>query len=165
MTLPPFLRFFLWKNLAPFHLLQFLSNLFKYSQSNFLLSHLYNIFAVNFPSISSCSFFILLSSFLYSFSYSSTASFAFFRFVPFSHESSSAMYPFHLTKYSHLPYLFLLFIIFSISYSSSPSIITRRAGCFFCPRTCSLYLLILLMFTTGWILIVLATLVLLYWLI
>ena len=152
MTLPPFLRFFLWKNLAPFHLLQFFSNFFKYSRSNFPLSHPYSVFAINLLSISSLS--ILLSTFLYSFSYSFTTSFAFFRFVSLSHESSSAVYLFHLTRYSHLPYLLLLFIIFSISYSSSPSIITGRAGCFFCPQTCSLYLLILLTFTTGWILTV-----------
>ena len=154
MTLPPLLRFFLWKNFTPFYLLQFLSSFFRYSQSNFPLSYPYNIFAVNLPSISLCSSFILLPSFPYSFSYSSTASFAFFRFVSFSHKSSSAVYSFYLIKYSYLLYLLLLFIIFSTSYSSSPSIITGRASCFFCPQTCSLYLLILLTFTTGWILTV-----------
>ena len=149
MTLPPLLRFFLWKNFAPFHLFQFFSNIFKYSWSNFPLSHPYSSFAINLPSIFFCSSFILFPSFPYFFSYSSTTFFIFFRFSSLSHESSSAAYPFHLTRYSYLPYLFLLFIIFSTLYSSSPSIITGRASCFFCPETCSLYLLIWLTFTTG----------------
>ena len=33
-----------------FHFHQFLSNFLKYSSSNFPSSHLYNIFAINFPS-------------------------------------------------------------------------------------------------------------------
>ena len=133
MILPPFLRFFLCKNLAPFHFLQFFSSFFKYSLSNFPSSHPYNNFAMNLPSISLCSSSTLLLSLPYSFSYLSTASLAFFRFASLSHKSSSAIYPFHLTKYSHFPYFLLLFIILSTSYSSSPSITTRRAGCFFCP--------------------------------
>ena len=148
MTLPPFLRFFLQKNFAPFYLLQFFSNFFRYSLLNFLSSYLYSVFTINLPSIFFSSS-ILLPFLPYSLSYSFTASFAFFRFASLSHESSSAVYSFYLTKYSHFPYLFLLLSIFSTSYSFSPSIITGGAGCFFCPRTCFLYFLILLMFMTG----------------
>ena len=111
-----------------FHSYQFLSNFFKYSSSNFLSSHLYNILAVNFPgnlpllkslsstsSIFSC---FLIFVFL---SKSANASSAFFRFSLLSHVSPSAVNPFHHTKYFSTPLIFFLFKIFSTSHSSTPS--------------------------------------------
>ena len=62
MTLPLFLRFFFQKNFASFHFFQFCFNFFRYSQSNFLSPHSYNIFAINLSGISLCSSFILLLS-------------------------------------------------------------------------------------------------------
>ena len=113
-----------------FHFCQFLSNFLKYSSSNFLSSHPYNIFAVYFPSNSSLlkSFFSTISSFsclLTSTSIlpsnSSNAFFAFSKSSLFSHVSCSAVNPFHCTKYLSTPLIFLLFNIFSTSYSLTPS--------------------------------------------
>ena len=122
-----------------FHLLQFLSNLAQYSLSYLFSDHPNNFFAVNHPgsspllnvpsSFSCC----LISSIShrYSFSYSSTASFAFSRFsLPFQ-VSDSAVNPFHHTRYLSFPLNFLLFNIFSTLYSSSLSIITGKKCSFF----------------------------------
>ena len=111
-----------------FHLCQFLSNFFKYSSSNFLLSYPYNIFAVNFSgnssllkSLSSAS--SIFSCFLISVfpSKSVNTSSAFFRFSLLSHMSLSAINPFHRTKYFSTPLIFFLFKIFSTFYSLTPS--------------------------------------------
>ena len=65
------------------------------------------------------------------------------------------MNPFYYTRYLSFPLTLHLFSILSTFYSSSPSIITRAGCSFLCPFTCPIYLCILLMFTTGHILIVL----------
>ena len=149
--------------LSPFHLLQFLSNLAQYSLSYLLSNHPNSFLAVNLPSNSllqnvSFSFFYLLTSsisLLYSFSYSLTASFAFFRFSSPFQVSDSDVNPFHCTRYLSLPLICHLFNILSTSYSSSPLIMTGAGCSFLCPFTCPIYLRTLLMFTTGYILIVL----------
>ena len=132
-----------------FHLIQLLSNFFKYSSSNFLLSHLNKIFTVyftdnslllntstsgfnylSFPiSFLICTLFI--SSSLIFFLNSSTKSIAFLKFSNLSHVSFSTVYLFHLTKYSSFPFTSLLFNIFSTSYSFSLFIFTREGGIFF----------------------------------
>ena len=149
-NITPLLRFFQRKNLGSFQCLQFLSNFFKYSSLNFLLSHPYNSLAVyllgNSPLWSSLTLFILSS---YISSYSSINSFVFFKFSFFFQVFSSTVYPFHLTKYSYFLCLFFLFNSLSTLYSFSPSIITGAGGIFSCPLTYSLYLYILLTFTTG----------------
>ena len=92
---------------------------------------------------------------LYCLSKSSTVSLAFFKFSLLSHVSSSAVHPFHHTKYFFLPRTHLLFIIFSTSYSFS-SLITMGCGVFFfCPSTWLVYLCTLLTLTTGCIFTVL----------
>ena len=145
-----------------FHLLQFLSNLAQYSLSYLFSDHPNNFFAVNHPgsspllnvpsSFSCC----LISSIShrYSFSYSSTASFAFSRFsLPFQ-VSDSAVNPFHRTRYLSFPYIRHLFRILSTSHSSSP-LITTGPGCpFLCPPT---YLCVLLTLTTKCIFTVLGS--------
>ena len=128
-----------------FHRCQFSSNLFQYSCSYFFFPHSYNSFAVYFPGNSllntffssslSCRLVSSSSSLPYSFSNSSTRSLAFLRFSLLSQVSSSAVYPFHHTRYLSLPCTCLLFIIFSISHSSSPSITTGCGISFFCPST------------------------------
>lgn len=139
--------------MGSFQHLQFFFN-FKYSSSNFSSSHLYNSFAVYLLGNSSfLSSFTLLTFSSYISSYSSINSFTFFRFSSLSQVSSSTVYPFYLTKYSHFSRLLLLFNNLSTSYSFSPSIITGASSTFFCPLTCFLYLHILLTFTTGWIFI------------
>ena len=95
----------------------------------------------------------LLTSTLILPSNSSTASLAFPRSSSLSHISCSAINPFQCTKYFSTPLIFLLFKIFSISYSLTPSTSIGFASSFFCPSTCSLYYTIQLMFTTRWILI------------
>ena len=126
----------LWFTLANgflFHRCQFSSNLFQYSCLYFFSPHPYNNFVVYFPgnsllntfsSFSLSCYRVSFSSLLYSFSNSSTKSLAFLRFSLLSQVSSSAMHPFHCTRYLSLPRTRLLFIIFSTSHSSSPSIIT-----------------------------------------
>ena len=149
--------------LPPFHLLQFLSNLVQYSSSYLLSNHSNSFLAVNLPGNSLLQnmpsfFFCLLTSsmsLLYFFSYSSIASFAFSRFSFPSQVSDSAVNPFHPTRYLSFPLIHHLFNILLTSHSSSPSIMTGAGCSFFCPLTCSIYLHILLMFTTRCILIIL----------
>ena len=140
---------------------QFLSNRPQYSLSNFLLSHLYSIFAVylfgNSPFMFSLLFLLSLNFpiSLYSSLNSLTKSSMFSRFSLGFQISSFAVYPFHYTKYWSFPLNFFLFNIFSTSYSFSPLIITGAGHSLFWPFTWSLYLHTLLMFTTGCIFIVL----------
>ena len=151
--------------LAPFHCLQFLSNLAQYSLLYLLSDQPNSFLAVNFPGSSSflniLSFlFCLLTSSIscqYSFLNSSTTSFVFSRFsIPFQ-VSDSAVNPFHCTKYLSFPLTCYLFSILSTFHSFSPSIITGAGCSFLCPSTCPTYLCILLMFTTRCILIVLGS--------
>ena len=117
-----------------FHRCQFSFNLFQYSCLYFFSPHLYNNFAIYFPSNSllntllfssvSCHLASSSSSLPYSFSNSSTRLLAFLRFSLLSQVSSSAVHPFHYTRYLSLPHTCLLFIIFSTSHSSSPFITT-----------------------------------------
>ena len=124
LTLPPSQGFSSGE--TAFHLLQFLSNFFRYSSSNFLLSYLYNIFTVNFSSSSpllkslssamsifSC---LLTSTFILP-SNSFKASPAFFKFSFLSQVSPSDVSSFHQTKYFSTPLIFFLFRIFSTSHS------------------------------------------------
>jgi len=85
-----------------FHRLQFLSNLPQYSWSYYLSDHLYSFFTVNLPGSSprwnisssrSCHATSSVSC-RYSFSNSSIASFAFFKFSLPSQVSDSAVNPF-----------------------------------------------------------------------
>ena len=144
----------------PFHLTQFFSNLFKYSFSNFLSSHLYNNFTVYLPSNSvllksfssansslSC---FLTSTFL---SNSSTNFFIFFRFSSLSQLSFSAVNPFYLTRYFTTPLSFFLFNIFSTLHSLTSSTSIGFTFSFFCSPTCPLYCTTQLTFITGCILI------------
>ena len=87
---------------------RFLFNFFKYFVSNFLLSYLYNIFAIYFPSnspllksLSSTIFnFSCLLTSVFSLSLNSaTTSFTFFKSFFFSHISCFTINPFHYTKY------------------------------------------------------------------
>ena len=126
LTLPP-LQGFSSRETA-FHFCQFLSSFFRYSSSNFLSSHLYNILAVNFsgnsPLLKSLSSaFSIFSYFLISIfpSKFANASSAFFRFSLLSHMSPFAVNLFHRTKYFSTPLIFFLFKIFSISHSSTSS--------------------------------------------
>ena len=151
--------------LLPFHCLQFLSNLSQYFWLYCLFDHPYNIFTVNFPDNSPHLNVIFLRSCYatssmscrYSFSNSSIAFFAFFKFsLPFQ-VLDSVVNPFQCTRYLSFSLTHCLFRILSTSHSSSPLIITR-AGCFFfCPSTCLIYLRILLTLTTGYILTVLGS--------
>ena len=163
------LRFLLWRNFCIFlpyyflyllfssstsfhsffHLLQFLSNFFRYFSSNFPLFHPYNNFAIYFPGssillYSSVSFFFSilschLTSTPFSFLNSSINSSAFFKFSFLSYVSPSAINPFHHTKYFSTPFIFFLFIIFSTSHSSTSSTSTGFPSFFFCSFTCFLY--------------------------
>ena len=130
-----------------FHQLQFLSYLFFLSLSYFFFPHSYSNFAVsslgnsrlNFFSSSSCSYCLNSSvSFPYSLSNSSTSSFTFSRFSLFSQVSSSAIYPFHLTKNFSFPLTILLFRIFSTLNYFSPLMMTGFGGIFFCSSICGL---------------------------
>ena len=160
MILSPFQGFSFGE--TDFYFCQFLSSFFKYSFSNFPLSYLYNIFAINFPSNSpllkfffsaisnfSC---LLTSTFILPSNFSS-ASFTCPKSSPFSHVSCSTINPFHFTKYFSVLLIFLLFSIFSTFHSSTSSTSIGLPSSFFCPSTCSLYYTIWLIFTTGWILI------------
>ena len=68
-----------------------------------------------------------------------TNSFVFFKYFSFSHVSLSTINPFHHTRYFSTPLIFLLFRIFSTSYSLLPSTSTSFPFSFFCPFICSLY--------------------------
>ena len=160
LTLPPLQGFS--SRETDFHFCQFLSNFLKYSFSNFPLSYPYNIFAINFPgnfplpkSFSSAisNFSCLLTSVFILLSNSSNTFLAFTKAFFLSQVLCSAVNPFHRTKYFFTPLIFLLFNIFSISHSSTPSISIGFSSSFFCLSTDFLYRTIRLMFTTGWILI------------
>ena len=131
-----------------FYLCQFLSNFLRYSFSNLLSSHSYSNFAVYLPnnssllnslfstiSILSC---LLTSAFIHP-SNSFNASFVFSKFSLFSHIFCSTVNLFHCTRYLSTPLIFLLFNIFSISHSLTPSISIGFPSSFLCPPTCSLY--------------------------
>ena len=146
LTLPSLQGFFSGETDFYFH--QFLSNFLKYSFLNFLLSYPYSIFAINFPSNSpllkslssamsnfSC---LLISVFILP-SNSSNTSLAFPKSSFLSQVLCSTINPFHHTKYLSTPLIFLLFNIFSISHSLTPSISIGFPSSFFCPSTCSLY--------------------------
>ena len=134
--------------LSFFHLLQFFSNFFKYSSSNFLSSYPYSSFAIYFPGNS----ILLYSSFSLFFSTtlswclistpnlpskSFTNSFAFFKSSSFSQISLSAVNPFYHTKYLSTSLIFLLFNIFSTSHSLTPSTSTGFPSSLFCSFTYS----------------------------
>ena len=146
LTLPP-LQGFSFRE-TDFHLCQFLSNFLKYSSSNFPLFHLYNIFTIKFPGNSpllksfssaisnfSC---LLTSTFILPLN-SSNTSLAFPKSSFLSHILCSTVNPFHHTKYLSTPFIFLLFNIFSITHSSTPSISIGFPSSFFCPFTYFLY--------------------------
>ena len=149
--------------LPPFHCLQFLSNLAQYSSSYLLSDHPNSFLAMNHPGNSPLlnvpsSFSCFLTSSIshqYSFSYSSIASFVFSRFSLPSQVSNSAVNPFYHTRYLSFPLIHCLFNILFTSHSSSSSIMTGVDCSLLCPSTYSTYLHILLIFTTGYILIVL----------
>ena len=131
-----------------FYFHQFLSNFLKYSSSNFLSFHPYNIFAINFsgnsPLLKSFSsaisnFSCLLTSAFILPSNSSNTSLVFPKSSLLSQVSYSAVNLFYRTKYLSTPLIFLLFNIFSISHSLTPSISIGFPSSFFCPSTCSLY--------------------------
>ena len=148
---------------SPFHHLQFLSNLLQYSLSYLLSDHPNSFFAVNCPGSSlflnvffSLSYYLISSIFhWYSFSNSLTAPFAFSKFSISFQVSDSTINPFYYTRYLSFSLICCLFNIISTFHSFSPSIITRAGCSFLCPSTCSIYLYIPLMFTTGYMLIVL----------
>ena len=147
-----------------FYLYQFFSNFLKYSSSNFLSSQPYSNFAIYFPGSSLLLYFSALGFFFISFLTftffchltstfnlplnSSTNSFTFSKSFPFSQVSFSTINPFQHTKYLSTPYIFFLFNIFSISYSSAPSTSIGFPSYFFCHFTCSLYCTTWLIFTT-----------------
>ena len=148
-----------------FYLCQFLSNFFKYLSSNFLLSHLNKIFAIYFlgnslllnSSASGFNFIFHLSSIpsylltsVLNFSLNSSTNFLVFsKSFSFSYILFSTINPFHCTKYLFTPLIFLLFNIFSTFHFSTPSTSTSFSFSTFYLFTSSLYLTILLMFTTG----------------
>ena len=128
----------------PFHFLQFLSNFLKYSSSNFLLFHLYNSFAIYFPSNSPLlkSFFstnsncscLLNSKFILP-SNSATDSFAFSKSFSFFQLLCFTINLFHYTKYFTTPLTFLLFKIPSTSHSLTSSTSIGLTSSFLCPST------------------------------
>ena len=146
LTLPPLQGFS--SRETDFHFHQFLSNFLKYSSSNFPSSYPYNIFAINFPGN-----FPLLKSLSSAISnFSCFLTFAFILLLNSSNTSSvfpkssflsqipcSTVNPFYCTKYLSTPLIFLLFSIFSISHSLTPSISIGFPSSFFCPSTCFLY--------------------------
>ena len=149
-----------------FHRLQFSFNLFQYSCSYFISPHPYNNFAMYFPGSSllnaflsssvSCCLASSSSALPYSFSNSFTNSLAFLRFSLLSQVFSSAVHPFHHTRYFSLPHTHLLFIIF-FTFHSSSSITTSCGVSFLCPFTYPIYLLTLLTLTTRCIFTVLGS--------
>ena len=131
---------------SPFHYFQFFSNFLKYSVSNFLSSHPYNIFAIYFPGNSSLLKFF--SSTISNFSChltsasilllnSTTNSFVFSKSSFFFQLLCSAMNPFHHTRYFITPLILilLLFKIFSTSCSLTFSTSTGFTSSFSCPPT------------------------------
>ena len=146
LTLPPLQGFF--SRETDFHFHQFLSNFLKYYSSNFPLFYLYSIFAINFPGNSpllksfssvlsnfSC---FLTSTFILPLNSSNTPA-AFPKSFFLSQILCSTVNPFYHTKYLSTSLIFLLFNIFSISHSLTPSISIGFPSSFFCPSTCSLY--------------------------
>ena len=131
-----------------FYFCQFLSNFLKYSSSNFPSSYLYSIFAINFSGNSSLlkSFSSAISSFscLLTFVFilplnSSNTSLVFPKSFSLFQVSCSAVNLFHCTKYLSTLLIFLLFNIFSIFHSLTPSISIGFPSSFFCLSTCFLY--------------------------
>ena len=131
-----------------FHFRQFLSNFLKYSSSNFLLSHPYSIFAINFPGNSTLlkTFFSAISKFFYLLTFVfillsnfSNTSLVFPKSFLLFQVSCSTINPFYHTKYLFTPLIFLLFNIFSIFHSLTPSISIGFPSSFFCLSTCFLY--------------------------
>ena len=130
-----------------FHFYQLFFNFLRYSFSNFPLSHSNNIFTIYFPSNSS--FLKSLSSTKSNFSCcftstfilssNSATSFTFFKSSFFLYESCSAINLFHHTRYLTISLTFLLFSIFSIFFSSTPSTSTGFTSSAFYSSTCSLY--------------------------
>ena len=149
--------------LSSFYLFQFLSNLVQYSLSCFLSDYLSNFLAINLSGnslllkvSSSLSCFLTFSmSLLYFFLNSSIAFFAFPRFSFSFQVSDSTINPFYHTRYLFFSLIHCLFNIFSIFHFSSLSVMTGAGCSFLCLFTCSIYLCILLTFTTRCILIVL----------
>ena len=146
LILPPLQGFF--SRETDFHFRQFLSNFLKYSSLNFLLFHPYSIFTVNlsgnspllksfFSTISNFS--CLLTSVFILPSNSSNTSLVFPKSSFLSQVSCSAINSFHHTKYLSTPLIFLLFNIFLISHSLTPSISIGFPPSFFYLSTCSLY--------------------------
>ena len=153
LTLPPSQGFS--SRETDFHFHQFLSNLLRYSFSNFTSSHLYNIFSIYFSGNSSLlkffssilsNFSCFLISVLILPSNFSTASLTFPRSSSLSYVSCPAINLFQHIKYFSTP---LLFKILSTSHSLTLSTSTGFASFFFYPSTCSLYHTIWLTFTTG----------------
>ena len=112
---------------SPFYCLQFLFNISQYSWSYLLSDHPNSFLAINLPGNSpllyilfSCSCLVTSSwSHRYSFSNSSIAFFAFFKFSLSSQISDSAVNPFQHTKYLSLSLIRYLFNILSTFYSFS----------------------------------------------
>ena len=138
----------------PFQFCQFLSNFLKYSSSNFLLSHSYNIFTIYFSSNS-----LLLKSFsstksnlscflTFAFIFllnSATNSFVFSKFSFFFQLLCFTVNLFYCTKYFITPLTFLLFNIFSTSHSLTPSTVISLTSSFFL----SFYLISALYYSTN----------------
>ena len=145
MTLPPLQGFSSRK--TDFHFHQFLSNFLRYSFSNLLSSYPYKIFTVYFPGNSPLlkSFSSILSDFsclLFQHSFFPQIPPLLplhFLDLPLSHVLCSTVNPFHHTKYFSTPLIFLLFKIFSTSYSLTSLTSIGFASSLFCPSTCSLY--------------------------
>ena len=129
LTLPPFQDFL--SRETDFYLYQFLSNIFKYSFSNFPSSYSYGIFVIYFSSNSPLlkffssaipNFFYLLTSVFTLPSNSTTISFVFSKFSSLSQILYSTINLFYHTKYFTTPLTFLLFNIFStIRESQTPN--------------------------------------------
>ena len=148
--------------LSSFHYLQFLSNLAQYSLSYILSNQPNSFFAINCSGssllnvLSSLSYLLIFFiSHQYFFLNSLITSFAFSRFSILFQVFNSAVNLFYYTRYLSFPLTCYLFSILFTSYSFSFSIITGASCSFFCSSTCSIYLYILLIFTTRYILIVL----------
>ena len=139
-----------------FYFCQFLSNFFRYSSSNLLSFHSYNIFAIYFlgnfsllKSLSSAiSNFYIHSPFKLSYHF-----LCIFKFSSLFPESCSIVNSFHCTRYFMTLLIFILFSIFSTFHSLTSSISTSFISSTFCSPTYSLYHTIQLIFTTRWILI------------
>jgi len=128
----PFLQDFSSRE-TDFHFHQFFSNFLKYSFSNFLSFHLYNIFTIYFPSSSpllkshsstQSNFSCFLTFTLSLSSNSAIISFVFSKSSFFFYISLFAVNPFHHTKHFITPLIFLLFKKFSTSYFLTPFIST-----------------------------------------